>query len=108
MLRAMRLFPVTSVTCAAVVLSAALLFTTCALAQQAPTYWQAHTPLIEGDDVSGDNSQYHCTPGNTLYKCQFKGSLYGHWNEGSNVPDTHHDTYGRNLAQNSIFAKCPL
>ena len=84
----------------ALALSAALMFVTSARGQV--VYWQQHTPLIDGDDVSGDNSQYNCAPGNTLYKCQYKGFLYGDWNHGSNTPETNHDLYGRNVAAPAV------
>src|SRR6266568_1412130 len=91
----------------ALALSSVLMFVTSACAQYP---WPQHTPLIDGDDVLGDNSLYSCAQGNTLYKCQYKGFLYGHWNSGSNTPQTaeqvRHDTDGRNIAP-TIVAKCP-
>jgi len=90
---------------AAVSVAAAALFCTTFTFAQAPTYWPAHTPLIDGDDTYGDNSAY-CIPGNGLYKCQYKGSLYGHWNEGHNTPEQKHDFDGKTRAQ-AIQAKCP-
>jgi hypothetical protein len=52
-----------------------------------------HTPLIDGDDGHANNPS--CPQGNNLYKCQFKGFLYGHWNDGTNNPDPTHDSDGR-------------
>lgn len=53
--------------------------------------WPDHTPLIDGDD----GTRSGCTDGSLLYKCQFHGFLYGHWNDnGSNTPDATHNTDG--------------
>jgi hypothetical protein len=59
-------------------------------------YGSDHTPLIDGDDGHSNNPS--CPPGNNLYKCQFKGSIYGHWNDGTNMPDITHDNDGRTRA----------
>src|SRR5437868_5896857 len=55
-----------------------------------------HTPLIDGDDGHANNPT--CPQGNNLYDCQFKGFLYGHWNDGTNTPDPTHLADGNTRA----------
>ena len=57
-----------------------------------------HTPLIDGNDTIGGIGG--------LYKGQFYGFLYGHWNDGTNIEDTKHITDGVNAA-NNVVPLCP-
>jgi len=92
--------------CIIAILIVTLSFANPVLAQE--VYWFPHTPLIDGDDVKGDNSAYDCPPPRAhLYKYMFHGYLYGHWNEeGSNTPDKRHEDDGKRIG-GAITPRCP-
>ena len=91
--------------CVAAIFIVILLCATSAFGQE--VYWFPHTPLIDGDDVKGDNSAYDCPlPRAHLYKCMFHGYLDWHWDEGSNTPDQRHEDDGKRIG-GAITPRCP-